>query len=102
MASKRYIPRANQIDAVQWNGANGEELLEFSQNACIITDRCIYVEDAPMNLGHPGDYLVKFQDGRLAIVEEDKFNQQYEEMPENLTYVYSQDDADWVLYSQKG
>lgn len=85
----KYRKKPVEIEAIQWNGMNVPEIIDFAEDACTIdmlaysnTDQPIYTLvihtlEGDM-LAKPGDFIIKGVKGEFYPCKPDVFEQTYE------------------------
>lgn len=79
---KKYIKKPIPIEAIQYNGKNLNELIDFSDNIVYKSDNDIYVHtlEGDMKMKNKtGDYLIKGIHGEYYFCEKSIFEESYQE-----------------------
>jgi hypothetical protein len=85
--AKRYVKKANEIQAVQYNGTNAMEIVDFVDDVIgidwykntsleITTDNEVIACDV-------SDYIVKNNKGKFRVYEANEFEKDYGEVEED-------------------
>jgi hypothetical protein len=85
--SKRYVKRVREIQAIQYNGNNAMEVVEFVGDVIGID----WYENASLEITidnetiecFKGDYVVKDHKGKLKVYEANEFEKDYSEVEED-------------------
>lgn len=83
---RRYEKRVNEIQAVQYNGTNVMEIVDFIGDVIGID----WYENASLEITtddekiecFKGDYIVKDHKGKIRVYEADEFEKNYSEVEE--------------------
>lgn len=83
---RRYEKRVNEIQAVQYNGTNVMEIVDFIGDVIGID----WYENASLEITtddvgiecFEGDYIVKDHKGKIRVYEADEFEKNYSEVEE--------------------
>lgn len=83
---RRYEKRVNEIQAVQYNGTNVMEIVDFIGDVIGID----WYENASLEITtddvgiecFKGDYIVKDHKGKIRVYEADEFEKNYSEIEE--------------------
>ena len=89
----RFRHRPTEIQAVQWTDANGAELAEFAGDRFLMLDAKDRIPQSPATaalrisssepwrLMHPGDWVIKRNDGVFDVLRGGEFTDHYEAAP---------------------
>ena len=76
----KYRKKPVEIEAIQWNGGNVQEIIDFVGNACnvdMLYTLVIHTLEGNM-LANPGDFIIKGVQGEFYPCKPDIFEQTYE------------------------
>ena len=74
----KYIKKPVEIEAVQWNGENTEEVLEFTNHAAIFEDGELQIPTLEGTMtASAGDYIIKGVKGEFYPCKPDIFKATY-------------------------
>lgn len=78
--SKKYRTKPCEIEAVQWNGSNLEEILDFAKEY-VVFDNNLKLEtlEGIMNASI-GDFIIRGLRGEYYLCKADVFEKKYEEI----------------------
>lgn len=87
----KYRKKPVEIQAVQWNGENIKEVLDFSKDAYLGKDDCtLFVETLEGDMkASIGDYIIKGVNGEFYPCKPDIFEKTYEKAT-NIDYTGNQ------------
>ena len=83
---KKYIKNPIPIDALQWNGDNKDEILNFIGESAEIRGGSLYIKTLEGNMFAPiGRYIIKGVNGEFYPCREDIFEKTYEEVSTSVS-----------------
>lgn len=82
--AKRYVKKANEIQAVQYNGTNAMKIVDFVDDVIGID----WYENASLEITtnnesiecYKSDYIIKDHKGKLKVYEANEFEKNYNEV----------------------
>lgn len=78
---KKYIKNPIPIDALQWDGDNEKEVLDFVGESAEIRGGSLYIKTLEGDMLAPiGSYIIKGINGEFYPCREDIFKKTYEEV----------------------
>lgn len=85
--AKRYVKKANEIQAVQYNGTNAMEIVDFVDDVIGID----WYENASLEITtnnetiecFKGDYVVKDHKDKIKVYEANEFEKNYSEVEDD-------------------
>lgn len=78
---KKYIKNPIPIDALQWDGDNEKEVLDFVGESAEIRGGSLYIKTLEGDMLAPiGSYIIKGVNGEFYPCREDIFKKTYEEV----------------------
>ena len=77
----KYRAKPVIIEAIQWNGKNGNEIKEFAHDSVEIGNYSILIDTLEgMVVAQIGDYIIRGIKGEFYPCKADIFNEKYEEI----------------------
>lgn len=77
----KYRKKPVVIEAIQWNGNNTQEILDFCKGDCVEKAKGAYLYVRTLEGGHiasAGDYIIRGVNGELYPCKPDIFEKTYE------------------------
>nr|DAJ80431.1 MAG TPA: PGDYG protein [Caudoviricetes sp.]DAQ54442.1 MAG TPA: PGDYG protein [Caudoviricetes sp.] len=85
--SKRYVKKVSEIQAIQYNGNNAMEVVEFVEDVV----GCYWFEKSSLEITTEneviacsiGDYIVKDHKGKIKVYKANEFEKNYSEVEDD-------------------
>ena len=77
--SKRYVKKVSEIQAIQYNGNNAMEVVEFVEDVV----GCYWFEKSSLEITTIGDYIVKDHKGKIKVYKANEFEKNYSEVEDD-------------------
>lgn len=77
----KYKKKPVVIEAIQWNGSNTQEVLDFCKGSCVEKTKGAYLYIITLEGGHiasVGDFIIKGVEGEFYPCKPDIFEKTYE------------------------